>query len=207
MSDTAFPPPVRRPLAVEHIRPDNSAVLVIDMQNDFIEPNADSPAPHGRVILPAVNRLTGWARTHGLPIVMTHEMHRADHSDFGIELEFEPAHCLEGTNGWKLVDDLDVAPDDVMVYGKRRYDAFMGTDLHLVLRTRGVENLICCGTLSHVCVMNTVFTARNLDFRVLVPDDAVYTKSRAHHDAAMLCISDVFATVTTVEEITALWTA
>ncbi len=79
--------------------PARSAVLVIDMQRDFIDPGAPIATPGGPAIVPAVNRLVALGRGRGLPVIFTQEMHRADRSDFGIELEFEPPHCLEGTPG------------------------------------------------------------------------------------------------------------
>jgi len=71
------------------------------------------------------------------------------------------------------------------------------------LRARGVKNLVCCGVTTHVCVMSTVFSARHLDYRVLLPNDAVAGVSPAHHAAALLCMSDVFAYVTSTEEVVA----
>jgi nicotinamidase-related amidase len=81
----------------------------------------------------------------------------------------------------------------------------LGTDLDLLLRSKRIENLICCGVTTHVCVMSTVFTARNLDYRVLLPRDAVAAVSAAHQQAALLCMSDVFAYITTCEGVMALW--
>jgi nicotinamidase-related amidase len=98
-----------------------------------------------------------------------------------------------------------VEPTDYRITGKRRYDAFLGTDLDLLLRAKKVENLVCCGVTTHVCVMNTVFTARNLDYRVLLARDAVAAVSPDHQAAALLCMSDVFAYITTSAEVRSLW--
>ena len=156
--------------------------------------------------MPVINRVTGWARRHRAPVVFTQEMHRPDLSDYGIELEYDPMHCLEGTPGCELIDGLDVGAGDVRITRKRPLrSSFLGTDLDLVLRARRIENLVCCGVSTHVCVMSTVFTARNLDYRVLVPRDAVAGVSAAHQAAALLCMSDVFAYVTTSQALADLW--
>jgi nicotinamidase-related amidase len=197
--------PLIRPLPRQKIEPSNTALVVIDMERDFIDEGAVQETPGGRALIPTINLLASWARGHGLPVIFTQEMHRADHSDYGIELEYDPVHCLEGTVGCELVVGLEVQPLDRRILGKRRYDAFMGTDLDLFLRGKKIENLICCGVTTHVCVMSTVFTARNLDYRVLLPRDAVAAVSAAHQQAALLCMSDVFAYITTSEEVTALW--
>ena len=99
--------------------------------------------------------------------------------------------------GCELTDGLDVHPTDRRcILNKRRYDCFLGPDLDLLLRGLRVENLICCGVEAHVCVMSTFLTARNLDYRVLLPRDATAGVTPAHYDAALLCMSDVFAYVT-----------
>jgi nicotinamidase-related amidase len=197
--------PLMRALPQGAIRPRNTAVLVIDMERDFVDEGAVQETPGGRAIVPVINRLTAWARRHAAPVLFTREMHRADRSDYGIELEYDPVHCLEGTPGCELAGGLDVAAGDLHVTNKRRYDCFVGTDLDLLLRARRIENLICCGVSTHVCVMSTVFSARNLDYRVLLPGDAVAAVSPAHQAAALLCMSDVFAYVTTSQELVALW--
>lgn len=197
--------PLIRPLPTDKIRPHNTAILVIDMERDFVDVGAVQETPGGREIVPVINQLIAWARPNQVPIIFTHEMHRPDKSDYGIELEYDPIHCLEGTPGCELTDGLDVQPHDYRILNKRRYDCFMGTDLDLLLRSLRIENLICCGVTAHVCVMSTVFTARNLDYRVIVPRDAIAGVSLDHYAAALLCMSDVFAYISTSHEVTQLW--
>lgn len=197
--------PSIRPLPLERIRTEDTALLVIDMERDFVDAGAVQETPGGRAIVPAINRLIAWARMHRLPVIFTHEMHRADLSDYGIELEFDPVHCLETTPGCELTDGLDVQPHDWHIRNKRRYDCFLGTDLDLLLRSRRIANLICCGVTTHCCVMSTVYTARNLDYRVIVPRDAVAAVSPDHQAAALLCMSDVFAYIADVDAVTRIW--
>src|SRR6266540_50823 len=95
--------------------PRRTALLVIDMQNDFLLPDAPAPAPDGLDLVPVISRLTAACRQAGFPVVFTQEMHRADLSDFGIELDFEPPHCLEGTAGMDVVAGLEPHPGDVVI--------------------------------------------------------------------------------------------
>jgi ureidoacrylate peracid hydrolase len=199
--------PLLRPLPAGRIHPGNTALLVIDMEHNFVAPGAVQETPGGLALVPVINRLSAWARDHGAPVIFTHEMHRSDLADYGIELEFDPVHCLEGTRGCKLVEGLDVRPGDWRIRNKRRDDCFMGTDLALLLRSRRIENLVCCGVTTHCCVMSTVYTARNLDYRVIVPRDAVAAVSDDHQLAALLCMSDVFAYVSDSTAVMALWDA
>jgi nicotinamidase-related amidase len=197
--------PLVRELPLLKVRPHNTALLVIDMANDFVAAGAVMQTPGGLEIIPGINRLASWARRRGVPVIFTHEAHRSDHSDYGIELEFDPVHCLEGTPGVELVSGLDVQSQDYHITGKRRYDCFFGTDLDLLLRSKRIENIVACGVTTHQCVMSTVFTARHLDYRILLAADACAGVSADHHIAALLCMSDVFAYVTDVDTVCALW--
>jgi len=89
----------------------------------------------------------------------------------------------------------------VRIRGKRRYDAFLGTDLDLALRLRGVENLLVTGVCTDICVISTVHHARNLDYRCFVLSDAVAGTTAQRHDAALACIGHVFGYVGAVAEI------
>lgn len=200
-----IPPPLQRPLPHEKIQPRHTALLVIDMEHDFVAAGAVMQTPGGLAIVPVINQLIAWARTWSVPVIFTHEMHRADHSDYGIELEYDPVHCLEGTPGVELVAGLDTRPGDYHIVAKRRYDCFVATDLDLLLRCKRIENVVACGVTTHQCVMSTVFSARHLDYRVLLAADACAGVSPEHHAAALLCMSDVFAYVTDTATITSLW--
>ena len=184
---------------------DRTALLVVDMQNDFVLPGAPAEAEGALDVIPVIAGLIARARRRGFPIVYTQEMHRPDESDFGIELHFEPLHCLEGTEGPEIVDDLKPEDGDLRITNKRRYDAFLGTDLDLVLRCAGVENLIVTGVCTDVCVTSTVQHARNLDYRCVVVRDGVAGSSVEHHDAALFGLEHVFAAVATAQECTALF--
>jgi nicotinamidase-related amidase len=181
--------------------PRRTALLVIDMQNDFLLPDAPVSTPGGLDLVPTIASLADGCRRAGYPVVFTQEMHRADLSDFGIELDFEPPHCLEGTSGMDLVAGLEPEPKDLRIRTKRRYDAFLGTDLDLVLRTRGVENLLVAGVCTDICVISTVYHARNLDYRVLLLRDAVAGTTPERHEAAIACMEHVFARVCTTAQL------
>jgi nicotinamidase-related amidase len=194
------------PMAVASIEtfvadPQRTALIVVDMQNDFLLPDAPVPAPGGLALVPVIAEVAREARRADFPVIFTQEMHRADLSDFGIELLFEPLHCLEGTPGMDIVAGLEPLPGDVRIGMKRRYDAFLGTELDQVLRTHGVENLLVTGVCTDICVISTVHHARNLDYRVVVLRDAVAGSTLARHEAAIACMEHVFAFVGTTEQV------
>jgi nicotinamidase-related amidase len=203
----AYPEPFLRPLPRERITPRNTALLVVDMQHDFCAEGAVMQTPDALALVPSINRLATWARRYRLPVIWSQEMHRPDRTDYGIELEYDPLHCLEGTPGVELVGGLEVTAGDHRLVAKRRYDCFHGTELDLLLRARRVENLVVCGVTTHQCVMSTVFSARHRDYRVLLARDLCAGVSPEHHAAALLCMSDVFAYLTDAPTLLALWPA
>jgi nicotinamidase-related amidase len=185
------------------LRAGGTALLVIDMQRDFLEPGAPAATLGGPALVPRVNRLSRAARRAGVPVIFTHERHRADLSDFGIELEYERVHCLEGSPGAELAPGLVVDPRDYHITSKRRYDAFQGTDLHELLRSLRIEMLVVAGVCTDVCVSATVQRARCLDYRVFLVKDGVAATSRARHEAALRCLGHVFARLTTTAAVVA----
>ena len=180
-----------------------TALVVVDMQRDFLEPGAPAATIGGLALVPRINRLTRAARQAGVPVIFTHERHRTDLSDFGIELEYERVHCLEGSPGAELAAGLLVDPRDYHIMSKRRYDAFQGTDLHELLRSLGIGMLVVTGVCTDVCVSATVQRARCLDYRVFLVRDGVAATSRVRHEAALRCLGHVFARLTTTSAVVA----
>ncbi len=185
--------------------PERTALLVIDMQNDFLRPGSPLATPRGERIVPVVSALARAARARGWPVIFTQELHRRDGSDYGIELAFEPPHLVEGSEGAQIVDELTPMEGDVRILTKRRYNAFQGTDLDLWLRCQRIENLLVTGVCTDVCVIATVHAARDLDYRCFVIEDAVDGSTSELHQAALLCMRHLFAYVGTAEEIASLF--
>jgi nicotinamidase-related amidase len=176
------------------------ALLVIDMQHDFLDEGVPLQAVGGRDIIPAVARTVEAARQAGVPVIFTQEAHRPGRVDSGREADPGmgkdyypgvagdqplPEHCVEGSRGIEIVDELACAPGDLRVV-KRRYNCFLGTDLDLLLRGLRAETLLVTGVDSDVCVLWTVGEAFQLDYHVRVLEDCVAGTSREAHEAALL---------------------
>jgi nicotinamidase-related amidase len=171
------------------------AILVIDMQRDFIDQGAPIECPGGREIIPSIQRLLNLARQKGLPVIYTQEAHRAQGVDFGRELDGEePVHCVEGTPGVEIVPDLDPQPGDFLIV-KRRYSAFFATDLDLLLRGLGVDTLVLAGAATDVCVRATAQDAQQLNYWVIVPEECVAGTSVEQHRAALRNIAYILGKV------------
>lgn len=176
-----------------------TALLVVDMQHDFLDKGAGCYAPGSEEIVPRVVRLVDAAREAGLPVIFTQEAHRPGGVDAGREADSGagagypgggpdspvPPHCVEGTRGIEIVEELAPIPGDLRI-SKRRYSCFLGTDLDLLLRNLGVETLLVTGVDSNVCVLWTVGEAFQRDYHVRVIEDCVAGSNPEEHEAALL---------------------
>ncbi len=125
------------------------------------------------------------ARDAGIPVIFIQERHSRTHVDFGRELDgSEGVHCLEDDPETALVPDLSPQPDEYWV-PKRRYSAFFGTDLQIILNGLRAETLVLCGGLTDVCVHYTFVDAHQHDYRIRVAQDVVSGSSQAAHDASL----------------------
>lgn len=187
------------------IKKEDCAVLVIDMQNDFIAEGAPIECPGGREIIPALSSLLKFARNNRIPVIYTQEMHRAEKVDFGMELEREePEHCLEGSKGVELIPQLQPQPGDFVI-PKRRYSGFFATDLEILLKGLNKNTLIITGAATNVCVYATALDAQMRDYRVVVLADCVAGTDRELHRAFLRNIEYVIGDVATAEEIQVLF--
>lgn len=171
------------------------ALIVIDMQNDFVAAGAPIECPAARKIVEPIRRLADLAHVSGVPVIFTKEQHRARMVDFGLELAYEePVHCLEGSSGVEFYRPLVPAASDFIV-AKRRYSAFFATDLDILLRGLRVDTLILTGVATDVCVRATAQDAMQNDYRVFVAPDCVAGTTEARHKAALDNIAYVFGKV------------
>ena len=165
-----------------------AALLIIDMQYDFLDHGAPVHCVGGLEMIPRVQKLAQACRDKGIPVIFTREVHRANGVDMGRELDGnEPDHCLVGSRGVEIHADLIPQPGDYQV-DKVRYDAFLGTDLPFLLNGLGVmpgDTLIICGVASNVCVHYTSAGAHQRDYRIKVVEDCCAGSSIEEHEAAM----------------------
>jgi len=169
-----------------------AALLIIDMQHDFLDADGAVPCVGGWQIVPGIQQLATAARRAGVPVIYTQEMHRPTRIDFGRELDgTEGLHCVEGTHGVQIVPDLMPQDGDTLVR-KRRYSAFLGTDLPYILNGFGVhpgDTLIITGVATDVCVHYTAADAHQYDYRVRVVTECVAGTSLEAHTAALAAVN------------------
>lgn len=178
-----------------------TAILVIDMQHDFIDPDAPITCQGGRDIIPRIQELLSYARSARIPIIYTKEAHRTTKVDFGRELDYgETLHCLEGTRGIEIIPELSPHATDYVLL-KRRYSGFFATDLDLLLKGLDVATVVITGVATDVCVRATAQDAMQHDYRVLVPHECVAGTNQDRHAAALENIAYVFGKVQSLPDV------
>jgi len=156
---------VQEEMRVEATR---TALIVIDMQNDFVTRGGSLLVPDAAATVPPIGRLLNLARVSGMQVVYSQDTHRRGDPEW----EIWPEHCREGTWGWEIIPELAPATDDT-VLRKVRYDAFYGTPLDHLLQLWGVDTLVVCGAGATGCVQYTAASAALRWYAVIVPRDAV----------------------------------
>jgi len=190
----------------ELIAPGRTALVIIDMQNDFCHADgvmgqSGEGLQHNRSIIPAIVGLLDQARRTGAMVVHV----QASYGDmvggpswlFTVgETNLRQQCCLPNSWGGRQVDELPVKTGEPIVV-KHRYSAFTDTRLDNLLRSNGIRTIVCVGTATQACVESTVREGKLRDYHVVVPSDAVAARDRmrAMHDASLEVMGLYFATV------------
>lgn len=165
------------------------ALVVVDIQAGSFVEKEDRAIAHmpGYAARMAKARVAiDKARARGIPVIFIQEVHRADLVDFGRELDgSEDIHCLENDPGTEIAaKELGFQPADYLIK-KRRYSAFFGTDLEILLRGLMVDTLLLCGGLTNVCIHYTFVDGHQSDYFCRVIEDCVAGSSENAHEAAL----------------------
>lgn len=183
------------------VKKEECALIIVDMQHDFISEGAPIECPGGRDIIPNIKKVKEWAKKNNIPVFYTKESHRPQKVDFGLELErSEPEHCLEGTPGIEILDELEPDDDDYVIV-KRRYSGFYLTDLEILIRGLKRKSLIITGAATNVCVYATTLDAQQRDMNAIVLSDCVAGTSVELHKAFLDNIDYVLGDVVTSDEL------
>jgi len=170
--------------------PAHSALLIIDMQRDFLEPAGfgemlgNDVSQLRRTIEPNQRLLAAW-RAAGLTVIHTREGHRPDLSDLPHAKKIRGGGTttigdvgpmgrilVRGEEGHDIIPELYPLPSEPVI-DKPGKGAFFATDLHAILQNRGIKKLIVTGVTTEVCVNTTVREANDRGYDCLVPEDCV----------------------------------
>jgi ureidoacrylate peracid hydrolase len=197
----------------QKVAPDKAAVIVIDVQNDFVAEDgwADRVGWECSLNQAAAERLhafLGAARSAGVPVIFIQAIYDeiylgAPMIERNLRRGLDSPRCITGTWG---ADFYRVAPEPgEPVVRKHRYSAFVETELNTVLRHLGVETLILTGVYTEGCVESTARDGYFLDYYIVMVEDCCATTSEARHrDVLERCERD-FGTVSSAGEIGRIW--
>lgn len=195
--------------------PATTALLVIDVQNDYAHPDGAL----GRIgidmstaveMIPRLQRVVDAARAAGVYVVFTRNWHR-DATDSEawsrrihrtITPEQRPG--VAGSWGAEFTGVLPLPGEEIV--SKARYDAFLNTNLELLLRARGIRTVVCTGTATNVCVESTARAAHMRDFNLVLIGDCCATGDQRLHEATLTNIQVHFGEVVGAEAVLDAWT-
>ena len=190
---------------------ESTAVLVIDMQNDFCAPAGFFASVGVDIspciaVIPQVRRVVDTAHAVGVPVIFT-RMSNTPETMLPQQHRIKPrrdrhvartAVCVTGSWGAEILDELAPAADDLVV-DKHQYSAFFQTDLETTLRDRGIDTLVITGATTNGCVDSTVRDAYFRGFDVVLVADASGCYEKSIHDALVENTDILFGAATTVD--------
>jgi ureidoacrylate peracid hydrolase len=207
-------PPLRT--VAERLAPAHTALLIVDMQNDFcaeggyIESVVGKNAAACRAVAAPLMALVNAARAGGVPVFWVRADYRPEKLPASMAARFAVQGkgricCEPGTWG---ADFHGVAPaPGEAVIDKHCYSAFIGTDLAARLSGRGVRTLVFAGVQTNVCVETSLRDAYSLGFNVVAAADCMASHTVELHEATLKNVRFLFGDVLSGREIAALWPA
>ena len=201
--------------------PSRTALVVVDLQNDFAHPDGyfgkGGGNARGTAVLEPNRRLIEGARRLSIPIVYTQKIRRPDGSTdtapfLAKSLQrgdgAEPLYCLQDTWGAKICDAVAPKPEDILV-SKYHRSGFTGSDLDFILRERGVKTVVVTGLTLSGCVEGTLRGAYELGYFGVVPKDCVADYDPAAHERGLQWIEHMLLRdhLTTSDRLLEVWSA
>lgn len=161
------------------------ALLVVDMQIAFTDPEKSALACNFGDQIKTINKLIMAARSKDIAIIFAATAYQAhDQADGGLWIEKIPAlrRLVQGSELVKLDPRLDTGPQDLMIY-KKYASSFFGTSLDSILSSKGIDTLIVTGCTTSGCIRACAIDAISYGFRPIIPLEAVGDRAREPHEA------------------------
>jgi len=181
---------------------ENTALLIIDMQNDFVGLEAPLRVAGADGIIGPITALLNCFREKNLPVIHLLRVHRpggADVEYFRRELFAKTPFAVAGTRGAAVIDPLTPLPGEYIL-SKTRMSGFFGTDLDLLLRSLGIEWIIVAGIQTPNCIRTTVFDAMAFGYETYLVSDATAAATGEIHQANIRDMAAIGVGILTTEE-------
>ena len=186
------------------INRETSALLIIDMQNAFLEPGAMLEAPMGRAVIPGITKLITACRNHGVPVIWVRLDSSAPYGGLLLD-KYPPLReqrvLFKGTHSFELFSDLPAPLDNDFHVVKHKYDAFHGTDLDTLLKNIGADTVIITGVTTNCCCESTARSAFEHDYKVAFTSDATAAFEQRLHEATLGTMRELFGRVVSIAEV------
>lgn len=207
----------------EKVRPEHTALVVIDVQNDFCAPGGmmDREGLDLTTVWEVADRLPALlsaARAAGVLVIFVKNVYSTEHNFYLSDSWLEQASrvrqgsyttrpvCAEGSWEGDFYGDVRPEPGDPIVR-KHRFSAFANTDLETILRANGIRSMVFTGVATNVCVETTAREGFMRDYYVVFTSDGTATYSQEDHDATLRNIDRYFGQVVSVGDLRAIWMA
>jgi isochorismate hydrolase len=191
-----------QPRRRSHPRPleiGRSALLALDLQRYFLEPESHACVPSAAAVLPGIQALAAGYAQRERPAYITRQLNTAENAG-SMARWWREVLAAENPLS-QLPPALETAGGERLV--KSQYDAFYATDLHARLQAQGVSQVVICGVMTHLCCETTARSAFVLGYDVFFTVDGTATYNAAFHRAALLNLAHGFATLLLVGDVLA----
>lgn len=180
-------------------QPDQSALVVLDMQKYFLEDSSHARIPSAQAIIPGIGKLIKVYAARSLPVIFTRHLNSTEDAKLMAEWWRELIH--EENPLSEIAEELHL-PNGIVVK-KSQYDAFYETPLENILKKKGVNQVVICGVMTHLCCETTARSAFMRGFEVFFTVDGTATYNESFHLATLLNLSHGFATPALVKDLLA----
>lgn len=182
-----------------------SALIVVDMQIDFLYPQGEQAIWGGQAIIPQVKQLINHYRQNNLPIIFTRQCYKNAGSDGGATgrwwgLTKDSTFLKDGLPNAEIISDLQPIKEEHVI-SKHRYSAFYSTNLEQLLKENGVTDLVIAGVASNCCCAATAHDGFFRDFNIFFTADGTGGSDEQAHEATLLDIARYYGTILTSNDV------
>lgn len=193
-------------LKIESLDPVTSALILIDLQNDFVAPGAPLHSAMAHNNISKIRELTNFCRDRGMTIIYTRHAHDENGFDMGLFEKIYPGlgqrkALIQGQKGAEIYNDVAPKKGDIIIR-KQRYSAFFQTNLDLILRSKGIKDVAIAGATSEDCCLATARDAMYRGYRVAFLEDAIGTYDYPDIGYGAIAAEDLHRMILTVVGVT-----